>query len=115
MRYVQGQIIKIDFGVNIGTELGHTHYAVVLNNDDIIMTDNIMVLPLTSKNGYRRIYLGNLISDKNQSLKHQNYSYGIITQVKTVSKKRILLNNKKYFCDEETILKIKSAINEYIC
>lgn len=114
-RYVKGQIIKIDFGVNIGTELSHTHYAVVLNNDDTIMTDNITVLPLTSKNGYKRVYLGNLISDKTKSLKYQNNSYGIITQIKTISKKRILLNNKKYLCDKGTILKINNAINEYIC
>ena len=63
LRYDYGQIIKVDFGINIGTELSHTHFAIVLNQDDTIKTDNITVLPLTSKNGYKRINLGNLINN----------------------------------------------------
>lgn len=114
LRYIKGQIIKVDFGVNIGTELSHTHFAIVLNDDDTILTDNVTVLPLTSKNGYKRIYLGDLVSKKNTSSKYQNNSYGIVTQIKTISKKRILLNDKKYICDDKTMAKIKKAINEYI-
>lgn len=111
LKYKRGQIIKIDFGVNIGTELSHTHFAIVLNDDDTISTDNITVLPLTSKKGYKRINLGHLIkSEKYQN----NITYGIITQIKTISKQRILLNNKKIFCDKELLKKINLAIKNYI-
>ena len=79
-KYKRGQILKIDFEVNIGTELSHTHFAIVLNNDDTRVTDNITVLSLTSKAGYRRINLGNLVSQKYSSSKYKNNSFAIITQ-----------------------------------
>lgn len=81
-------MIKVDFGVNVGTELSHTHFAIVLNDDDTIKTDNLTVLPLTSKNGYKRIYLGDIVGSNNNSLKYQNITYGMITQIKTISKKK---------------------------
>ena len=57
--FKRGEIIKVDFGINIGSELSNTHFAIVLNSDDNNDVDNITVLPLTSKNGYKRLYLGN--------------------------------------------------------
>ena len=114
LKYKRGQLIKIDFGVNIGTELSHTHFAIVLNDDDTIHTDNITVIPLTSKSGYKRINLGNIVKNSNNAKKYQNNTYGIITQIKTVSKKRILLNNNKYVCDSSIMSKINTAILNYL-
>lgn len=114
LRYKRGQIIKVDFGVNIGSELSHTHFAIVLNSDDTKYTDNVTVLPLTSKKGYKRIYLGNIISKTFNSDKYQNITYGAIPQIKTISKKRILLNNTKYTCNEKTLKKIDKSIVEYL-
>ena len=113
LRYDYGQIIKVDFGINIGTELSHTHFAIVLNQDDTIKTDNITVLPLTSKNGYKRINLGNLINNITSSNKYQNTTYGIITQIKTISKERILMNKKKEICDKNRMDIIKSKLKNY--
>lgn len=42
--FKRGQIIKVDFGINIGSELSHTHFAIVLNDDDTNLNDNITVL-----------------------------------------------------------------------
>ena len=78
MKYKRGQVIKVDFGVNIGSELSHTHFAIVLNSDDSTKNDNITVLPLTSKKGYKRINLGSLIKDITSS-KYDNNTYGIVT------------------------------------
>ena len=114
LRYKRGQIIKVDFGVNIGSELSHTHFAIVLNSDDTKYTDNVTVLPLTSKKGYKRIYLGNIVSKIFNSDKYQNITYGAIPQIKTISKKRILLNNTKYTCNEKTLKKIDKSIVEYL-
>ena len=111
LKYKRGQLIKVDFGINLGTELSHTHFAIVLNNDDTINTDNLTVLPLTSKNGYKRIKLDNII--KKEKYKN-NINYRIIIQIKTISKKRILLNNIKYVCDDEVMKKINNAIKNYI-
>lgn len=114
LKYKRGQLIKVDFGINIGTEISHTHFAIVLNNDDTIFTDNITVLPLTSKKGYKRIKLNDLVSQAFKSQKYQNKTYGVITQIKTISKKRILLNNKNYICDDAIMEIIKQAIKDYL-
>ena len=114
-KYKRGQIIKVDFGVNIGTEMSYTHFAIVLNDDDTKMTDNLTVVPLTSKNGYRRLDLGNIIS-KNFDInsKYKNNTYAYITQIKTISKKRVLLNDKKIICDNETLEKLDEEILKYL-
>lgn len=114
LKYKRVQLIKVDFGINIGTEISHTHYAIVLNSDDTIRNDNITVLPLTSKSGYKRINLGNIVMDNNKAIKYQNKTYGIITQIKTISKKRVLLNSKKTICDKFTMDKIQNALNDYL-
>jgi len=114
LRYKRGQLIKVDFGVNVGTEYSHTHFAIVLNSDDTKYTDNITVLPLTSKKGYKRVYLGDTVSNAFSSNKYKNSTYGVLTQIKTISKKRILLNNTKYICDEDTLKIIDEAIINYL-
>lgn len=114
LKYKRGQLIKVDFGINIGTEISHTHFAIVLNSDDTTHTDNITVLPLTSKKGYKRINLGNIVMDNNKVTKYQNKTFGIITQIKTISKKRILLNDKKIICDKNIMSQIQKAINDYL-
>lgn len=113
LKYKRGQVIKVDFGVNIGSELSHTHFAIVLNNDDSTKNDNITVLPLTSKKGYKRIDLGSLIKDITGS-KYDNSTYGIVTQIKTISKERILLNNIKHVCDSKILRIIDNHIIAYL-
>ncbi len=115
-QYKRGDIVKVDFGVNIGTELSHTHFAIILNNDDTILTDNITVVPLTSKKGFKfkRVKLGNLISKYSSTNKYNNTTYAIITQIKTISKKRILLNNKKMTCNDIILTKIDNALANYL-
>lgn len=53
--FKRGEIIKVDFGVNMGSELSNTHFAIVLNNDDNNSVDNITVIPLTSKKRLQKI------------------------------------------------------------
>lgn len=113
-KYKRGQVLKIDFGVNLGTELSHTHFAIVLNDDDTRLTDNITVIPLTSKNGYKRLNLGNLVSQEYNSSKYDNETYAIITQIKTISKKRILENDNRLICSEEILTKLDNAIKDYL-
>ena len=47
----------------MGSELSNTHFAIVLNSDDNNEVDNITVIPLTSKKGYKRLYIGNVLKD----------------------------------------------------
>lgn len=96
--FKRGDVIKADFGVNVGSELSNIHFAIVLNSDDNTSVDNITVLPLTSKPGYKRLYLGNLLDMFKNNNKN---TYALITQITTISKKKIIKSNIKFRCNAE--------------
>lgn len=113
--FKRGQIIKVDFGINIGTELSHSHFAIVLNDDDTTLNDNITVMPITSKNGYRRIYLGKLLLKAMPHTKKYNLNcYGFLTQITTISKKRIFEMNFNYICSNDILDKIDRNVKEFL-
>lgn len=63
-RYSRGTIIKLDFGVNVGTEFSLNHFAIVISKKDTIYNDLLTVIPLTSKDhGKHTILLDKLITD----------------------------------------------------
>lgn len=120
-RYKRGTIIKVNFGVNVGSELCHTHFAIVLSIDDNTSNDAIIVVPLTSKPGHDKVFLGSLIKDvitqrlhvlslkdnisseernkyiklENEYKKYDSFSYAYVSQITTISKSRILLPSNK--------------------
>ena len=107
----RGQIIKADFGINIGSELCYTHFAIVLDKNDSIYSDNIMVLPITSKKGNNRINLGKILHEiYPNSLKYNLFCYANITQIKSISKSRIFQDNKNYVCKNEILDKIDREV-----
>ena len=112
-KFKRGEIIKVDFGINIGSELSNTHFAIVLNNDDNTSVDNITVIPLTSKNGYKRLYLGNILEciDKNR---YNKKTYALITQITTISKKKVFHNNIKYYCNSNLLELIDKEIIKFL-
>ncbi len=113
--FKRGQIIRVDFGVNIGTELSYTHFAIVLNSDDSTRNDNITVVPITSKNGYKKIYLGKILKRAMPNTDIYNLNcYAYITQIKTISKSRIFNINFNYICDNNILNKIDNAIISYL-
>lgn len=105
--FKRGDVIKADFGVNVGSELSNIHFAIVLNSDDNTSIDNITVLPLTSKPGYKRLYFGNLL---NMFKNNNKNTYALITQITTISKKKIIKSNIKFRCNA----KIMEIINKEI-
>ena len=46
--YKRGNIVKVDFGFNIGAEYGGLHYGVVLDNENAHNSPVVTVIPLTS-------------------------------------------------------------------
>ena len=111
--FKRGEIIKADFGINIGSELSNTHFAIVLNKDDNNMVDNITVLPLTSKKGYKRLNLGNLLSVFNDE-KYNKNTYALITQITTISKEKVFKLNTKYYCSNEILNLIDNEIVKFL-
>ncbi len=108
--FKRGEIIKVDFGVNIGSELSNVHYAIVLNSDDNNSVDNITVLPITSKKGYKRLYLGNLL----KSFGNEKKTYALITQITTISKKKIFKDSIKCFCNSNELKMIDKEIIKFL-
>ena len=107
----RGQIVKIDFGVNIGSELCFTHFAIVLNKNDSIYSDSISIVPITSKSGKDRISIGKILHKVYpNSLKYNLNCYVNISQIKTISKTRIFQDNKNYVCDSNILDKIDNEI-----
>lgn len=47
-KYKRGDIIKVHFGFNVGSEEGGLHYAVVLDVDNHLSSPTVTVIPLTS-------------------------------------------------------------------
>lgn len=112
--FKRGEIIKVDFGINVGSELSNTHFAIVLNSDDNNNVDNITVLPLTSKSGYKRLYLGNLLYAFKNDKRYNKDSYALITQITTISKKKIFEDDIRFYCNKETMNIINKEIIDYI-
>ena len=93
--YKRGQIVFVNFGYRVGSELGGNHYAIVLDVKNARSSRTVTVLPLKSKREkpttYANIYhvpLGTcvkeLLENKAREIKHHNFSeiiqlVGVIT------------------------------------
>lgn len=138
----RGTIVKVNFGVNPGSELCHTHFAIVLSKYDNIKQETITVLPLTSKPGVGRLPLNNLIKKEilnviktkgnsienekeimelfNEYKKYKDFSYAYISQITTISKSRLIYSKNKFDiinkarCSSEILDKIDNEIIEFI-
>lgn len=115
-KYKAGDIIYAEFGFNVGREHGGSHYAVVVEDNEM-SSPMIMVVPLSSlppnkteADVYRLdVYLGE-ISELN-AISHApagTQSVAIINQMRAISKRRIIApttkkQNRLYL--EGTVLK----------
>lgn len=62
--YKRGTIIKVDFGVNLGSEMSQVHFAIVINNYDNPKNNILTVVPLTSKFSKFNLNLEDLVIGK---------------------------------------------------
>ena len=86
------QVVWVDFGVNVGQELNHSHPAVVLYSRPNVGT--VLVAPLTSKSNE-----ADVIIDIGEIKDFEGFSYCKIDQLRAVSKLRIQTkkHNGKYY------------------
>lgn len=115
--FKRGQIIKVDFGINPGSELCYTHFAIVLTKKDSINSDNLVVVPITSKKGnnLNRINVGKILKKFHpKSSKYNRDCYINISQIRAISKSRIFIDKKENNCGSAVLNKIDTAIiNEF--
>lgn len=121
-RFEYGTIVKVDFGINVGSEVSGPHFAIVLEKYDSTRINSLTVLPLTSQNKKHNLFLGDLITDeftkrlnnylkeigsdsretlavKNMISYYSNYaknSFASINQITTISKNRIIVPKNKF-------------------
>lgn len=93
-RYSRGQIVKVKFGVNVGSEFSGEHYAIVISKQDTMLNPILHVIPLTSKKHSYNLELGNLLYNEIE-----------------INKLKELLKKEK---DKNYIKKIKKCIKYYI-
>ena len=106
-RFDRGIITKVDFGVNIGSELSNPHFVIVLEKNDSIKNGNLLVVPLSSKSGKYHYPLANLIGDNLQK-KTEEIQDKLLSSLNTLLEKSEF-EPQKY---KEEIRNIKSGIEQ---
>lgn len=105
MTYKRGDIVHVNFGFNVHNELGGTHYAVVVENDNPSSNGTVTVVPLKSADSEEEamrelhdkteVYLGKGIVIMGQG--KDKYTIAKVNQMRAIDKMRILKprNSKK--------------------
>ena len=80
--YKRGNIVKLNFGFNIGSEYGGLHYGVVLDNNNSHNSPVITVIPLTSAKEGKNIH-SNSVDLGNELYKSLKLKYDTILRAFT--------------------------------
>ncbi len=96
-RFSSGQIVKIKFGVNIGSEFSGEHYAIVISKKDTMVNPVIHVIPLTSKKHNYNIEIDSLLYDETEinNLKELLNTETNASKIKNIKKCIKYYENKK--------------------
>lgn len=113
----RGDIIWVEFGINIGTELSDVftkgHYALTWQVD----LGNVVVIPLTSRNSYNSPLCLNLGVIKGINDENPTNSYLKLDAIRSVSKRRIgriaNVESGKIHLDKSKIRLVKKHIYTY--
>ena len=114
--YKRGNIVKLNFGFNIGSEYGGLHYGIVIDNHNALSSPVLTVIPLTSIKDNKTVHnnsvdLGNelyrLLKVKydtiNQGLKEEQSEIATTLQAFTVLVSMVdNANNELSACDIES-------------
>lgn len=90
--YKRGDIVLAHFGYNTGSELGGSHYAVVIEKDNNKANNTVTVVPLSSLADNKtqddlhksEVYLGKIFPNTDKQ------SYAMPLQIRAISKLRII-------------------------
>lgn len=88
-KYKIGEIILVDFGFNIGGELGGRHYAVVLDRNNNPTSATILVAPISSYSSEKGPHRGSIDLGIGAIHNYKKGSQIILNQIRYISKMRI--------------------------
>lgn len=98
-RYSRGSIVKVRFGVNIGSEFSGDHFAIVVSKGDTAYNPVLHVIPISSKKHKTCVDLGNvLILDSEIEKLRLDYS-----KESDNTKKKKIKNSLKYYSKRDNI------------
>ena len=94
--YKRGDIVKLNFGFNIGSEYGGLHYAIVINNKNPHNSSVVTVIPLTSQKGDAHVHhndveLGNELY-RSLKLKYDTIAQQVQAECEEIDKMLGLIN-----------------------
>lgn len=122
-RYARGRIVKVRFGVNIGSEFSGDHFAIVVSKGDTMKSSTLHIIPITSKKHTKNIEIGTILYSKKEitNLKNILKQTEDHKQIKKINSIIKYYENRKdkisYACVDhlKTIskLSISNNINEY--
>lgn len=122
-RYARGRIVKVRFGVNIGSEFSGDHFAIVVSKGDTMKSSTLHIIPITSKKHTKNIEIGTILYSKKEitNLKNILKQTEDAKDIKKINSIIKYYENRKdkisYACIDhlKTIskLSIRNNINEY--
>ncbi|MBQ2946958.1 MAG: type II toxin-antitoxin system PemK/MazF family toxin [Bacilli bacterium] len=71
-RYSRGRIVKVRFGVNIGSEFSGDHFAIIVSKGDTMKSSTLHIIPITSKKHTKNIKIGTILYSKKEITKLKN-------------------------------------------
>ena len=109
-----GDVIWVEFGINIGTELSDYntkgHYAVVI----LVSLGNLVVIPLTSKENNDSLFCFDLGYIPELNKEKDYHSYLKLDAIRSISKRRVgrMVNKEKgkVHLSNQTMKKIQKAM-----
>ena len=122
-RYGRGRIVRVRFGVNVGSEFSGDHFAVVVSKNDTAYNPILHVIPITSKKHRTCIDIGNVLINDEEIQKLQN----LFENTQDNSEKKKIKDCLKYYSNRNDVtsyaivehmktiskLSIVKPINEY--
>lgn len=98
-RYSRGSIVKVRFGVNIGSEFSGDHFAIVVSKGDTAYNPVLHVIPISSKKHKRCVDLDNVLIIDNEIEKLRlDYS-----KESDNTKKKKIKSSLKYYSKRDNI------------
>lgn len=88
-KYKLGEIILVDFGFNVGGELGGRHYAVVLDRNNNPRSGTVLVAPISSYGPNQGPHRGSVDLGTGAIHNYKKGSQIILNQIRYISKMRI--------------------------
>lgn len=110
--FKRGAVIRVNFGVNEGSEFSNIHFAVVLDKRDSPRKRTLTVVPLTSKNGTNRFSLGKEIFNQTLSFLNKQFDSMKLMQKELITKRENLNNalldlREQTWLDDNGIIQVK--------